>query len=196
MSSPAKPTETVRLWDPALRLFHWALAFAVILGWGLGKFGPDIMTLHFYCGYAVAGLLVFRIVWGLVGPRAARFASFLYGPKTTLDYLKHLPEKQPSHWPGHNPLGALSVFAILGILAAQVATGLVSDPDDYINVGPLAKYVSSAVSRKANAWHEIISFGVLALVLLHIGAILFYKRWKGEDLIRPMITGRKTVRRR
>ena len=184
----------VRLWDPALRLFHWALAAVVIVTWGLGKFGPTIMTLHIYLGYAVIGLLGFRLIWGFIGPNPARFSHFLFGPKKTLAYAATLPNRRPSYWPGHNPIGALSVFGLLAILGAQVATGLISDPDDFLNVGPLAKYVSFETARWANGWHYRLSLVVLLLVALHVAAILFYRFWKREDLVSPMITGQKAVR--
>ncbi|UXU75970.1 MULTISPECIES: cytochrome b/b6 domain-containing protein [unclassified Paracoccus (in: a-proteobacteria)] len=184
----------VRLWDPLLRGFHWLLALFVILAWGLGKFGPDRMTLHFWCGYVVAGLLLFRLIWGFVGPRPARFSHFLRGPSALRAYLRGFFLREPSYWPGHNPVGALSVIALLAALAAQVSTGLIADPDDFINVGPLAHYVSSATRSKAVGWHELGANIILLLVLLHLAAILYYRFWKGEDLIRPMLHGRKVVR--
>lgn len=182
------------VWDLSLRLFHWLLAAAVISTIVLAKVGPAIMTLHFYLGYLVIGLLVFRLIWGLVGPRPARFASFLFGPRATLGYFRELPARRPSFWPGHSPAGALSVFALLAILAAQVATGLFSDPDDFINVGPLASWVDFETARLANAWHYRLSNLVLVLIGLHLGAILFYRFWKRENLVTPMITGKKAVR--
>ena len=187
--------EEIRLWDPALRLFHWALVVCVVAAWGLGQFGPSIMTLHFYFGYAVAALLAFRVVWGLFGPPPARFSHFLYGPGATLRYAAQIGRRAPSYWPGHSPLGALSVFALLAVLVAQVGTGLYADPDDFINVGPLADTVSRDTALAAAGWHYRLSLVVLALVLLHLAAIAFYKLWKREDLVRPMITGRKAVRR-
>lgn len=186
----------VRLWDPLLRGFHWLLAFFVIAGWCLGQFGPAKMTLHFWCGYVVAGLLLFRLVWGFVGPPPARFAHFIRGPGAIAGYMRGMFLREPSHWPGHNPLGALSVIAMLAALAAQVSSGLVSDPDDYINVGPLASYVSSATRARAVGWHELGANLILVLVLLHIAVILFYRFWKREDLVRPMLTGVKQVRDR
>ncbi|WP_313353038.1 cytochrome b/b6 domain-containing protein [Paracoccus sp. (in: a-proteobacteria)] len=184
----------VRLWDPLLRGFHWLLAFFVIAGWCLGKFGPAKMTLHFWCGYVVAGLLIFRLIWGFFGPPPARFSHFLRGPGAIAGYMRGMFLRQPSYWPGHNPLGALSVIAMLAVLAAQVTSGLISDPDDYINVGPLASYVSSTTRTKAVGWHNMGATLILILVLLHIAIILFYRFWKREDLVRPMITGRKQVR--
>ncbi|MDO5648468.1 cytochrome b/b6 domain-containing protein [Paracoccus sp. (in: a-proteobacteria)] len=188
--------DKVRVWDPFLRIFHWLLAVLVIANWLLGQFGPAVMTLHFWLGYATLALIAMRIVWGFVGPETARFTHFIRGPGAVIDYARHMPERRPSHWFGHNPLGALSVVAILAILLFQIATGLVGDPDDYINIGPLAPYVSRATTRAAVGWHQWGANVILGLVVLHVAVILFYRLWKHEDLIRPMITGWKWVRRR
>lgn len=188
--------ERQRVWDPALRLFHWLLATLVIVNWLLGQFGPNVMTLHFWLGYAIAALLVFRVIWGFVGPEPARFRSFLRGPTDILDYLRHFLRREPSHWPGHNPLGALSVVAMILFLAVQVGTGLISDPEDFINVGPFAADVGATVSRKAVGWHHLGGTIILILVLLHLATILFYQVWKNENLVKPMLTGWKWVRRR
>lgn len=190
-----KDVTRVKLWDPALRVFHWSLVICVCTAWYLGEFGPNIMTLHFYFGYAVIGLLVFRVIWGLFGPASARFRHFIYGPKTTARYVATLRDPKPSYWPGHNPVGALSVFALLAVLILQTGSGLFADPDDFINVGPLADTVSSEANRNASKIHELMSKLILALVAMHLLAILYYKRFKGEDLIRPMITGWKWVRK-
>ncbi|WP_319486849.1 cytochrome b/b6 domain-containing protein [uncultured Cohaesibacter sp.] len=189
------PLERVRLWDPAIRLFHWALVLCVVAAWGLGEFGPDVMTLHFYFGYAIVALLAFRLIWGLIGPKTARFAHFIYGPKATLSYAASLFERKPSYWRGHNPMGALAAFALLGLLIAQVASGLMGDPDDFINVGPLAQYVGSDTASLAIDLHEALAPLLLLLVVLHVATIAFYKIWKREDLIKPMITGWKWVRK-
>jgi len=186
----------VRLWDRGTRAFHWALVVAVGTAWGLGEFGPAIMTWHFWAGYAVCGLLAFRLIWGLVGPRPARFASFLRGPRAVAADAARLPERRPSRWPGHSPLGGWSVVALLSVLAAQVATGLLSDPEDYINVGPLADQVSIETARTANAWHHRLSTALLWLVILHVAVVLFYLLWKRENLVAPMIHGRKRIRDR
>lgn len=186
----------IRIWDPALRAFHWLLAGLVIANWVLGKFGPDIMTLHFLLGYAVIALLIFRIIWGIWGPEYARFTSFVRGPTTVIDYLRQIGQRSPSHWPGHNPLGALSVIAMLLALVWQVATGLISDPEDFVNVGPLASKVGSDIATSADGWHSLGANIILVLVLLHLAVIAFYRFWKNESLTRPMITGWKWVRRR
>jgi cytochrome b len=195
-SPGAEPVvESVRLWDPLLRLFHWALTGAVVTAWVLGKWGPAIMTWHFWVGYAVLGLLAFRLIWGLVGPRPARFASFAYGPGAILRYVGGVFARRPSYWPGHNPLGGAFVFLILIVLVAQAVTGLMADADDFINAGPIAADVGRETAITAAAWHKRLANLTLALVVIHVGAILFYRIWKREDLVRPMITGRKQVRR-
>ena len=192
--SGQRDAKQVRVWDPALRIYHWSLATLVIANWLLAKFGPSVMTWHFRLGYAIIALLAFRIVWGFIGPAPARFINFFPRPKAFFAYLRSFFSREPSHWPGHNPIGALSVFAMLAVLIWQVGSGLIADPDDFINVGPLASEVSSATSRKAVGWHHLGANLILVLVLFHIAAIIFYRIWKGEDLIRPMITGWKWVR--
>ncbi len=185
-----------RVWDPALRIFHWSLAVLVIANWLLGKIGPTDMTLHFWLGYAVIALLAFRLVWGFVGPPSARFSRFLRGPRAVAAYVPEMMRRRPSRWPGHSPVGGLAVVAMLAVLILQVTTGLFADPDDYINVGSLASQVSSDTSRMALRWHHRGADLILILVLLHWAVILFYRLWKREDLVRPMITGWKLVRRR
>ncbi len=188
------PLKHVRLWDPFLRVFHWALAILVCLAWYLGEFGPGIMTLHFYVGYAILGLLAFRLIWGVAGAWPARFGHFLYGPKTYLRYFSGLSKRSPSYWPGHNPLGALSVYLLLGVLAAQALSGLYTDPDDFINAGPLAAGAPAGWVPRATAIHQTLPVIILALVVLHLAAILFYRLWKGENLVPSMLHGRKIVR--
>lgn len=188
--------QRVRIWDPGLRVFHWTLAFLVTASWVLGQWGPSRMTLHFWSGYAIAALLVFRVIWGLVGPPSARFTSFIKGPRATLSYMRGFFRREPSYWAGHNPMAAWSVIAMLLVLGAQVGSGLISDPDDFINVGPLADKVSGSTSTAAVGWHHLGATLILILVVIHVATILYYRFWKREDLIRPMITGWKMVRRR
>lgn len=178
------------VWDLFIRSFHWALVVAVLTGWMLGHFGPLQMTVHFWAGYAVGGLVLARLVWGVIGSPNARFANFIRGPGAILAYARTLSRREASHARGHNPLGGLSVVALLAVLAGQVATGLIIDPDDYINVGPLAEYVGSDWNRWALRWHHRLGLVLAILVGLHIAAILFYRFWKREDLVTPMITGR------
>jgi cytochrome b len=187
-------TEERRVWDLGVRVFHWALTLFVVASWLLGQFGPAIMTLHFQSGYVILGLLAFRLAWGFVGPRHARFSDFLAPPGAVLRYLGTVWRREPSYWPGHNPLGGWAVAAMLALLLAQALTGLFADPDDFINRGPLAAWVPQSWAFAAAGLHHALSDWVTAVIVLHVGAIVFYKVWKREDLVRPMITGRKRVK--
>lgn len=176
-----------RIWDLPTRLFHWSLAAAVV---GLLVTGLDgIMEWHFRLGYCVLALLLFRLVWGFVGGRWSRFSAFLYSPGSISAYLRG--RAHPDHLIGHSPLGALSVFALLGLLAAQVATGLVSD-DEISASGPLTRFVPASVVDTASFWHTVPGkWIVITLVSLHVLAVLFYVVVKRRRLVRPMITGDK-----
>jgi len=185
--------EAVRVWDLPTRIFHWLLAALVVASVITAQVGGNAMAWHFRSGYAVFALLAFRILWGVVGGRWSRFASFIHAPATTLRYLRgeHRPEENFDV--GHNPLGALSVLGLLAVLSMQVATGLFAD-DEISSAGPLVKFVSGATSSLATSWHT--NFGqwlIIALVLLHVAAILFYLLKKRQNLIRPMLTGDKPL---
>lgn len=191
-SSPAARTK-VRIWDLPTRLFHWFLATAVFGALGTAWVGGNAMVWHMRCGLAVMALLLFRVAWGLVGGRWSRFASFLYAPGTVLRYLRGDVRPGDHFEAGHNPLGAFSVFGLIGFLAVQVATGLVAD-DEIAFQGPLNRFVSSAKGLSATSWHR--DYGqwiLLGLVLLHIAAIAFYLLGKKTNLVRPMVTGDKPV---
>ena len=186
-----QPQHIVRIWDLPTRLFHWALAGCVVALVVTAKVGGGAMEWHFLLGYAVLALLVFRIVWGLVGGRWSRFAAFVYSPSRLLGYLKGVAH--PEDGVGHNPLGALSVFGMLAVLVAQVATGLLSD-DEIAFAGPLTRFVSNAVVGQATGYHkEIGQYLVMGLVALHLLAVLFYVLVRRERLVRPMVHGDKTL---
>lgn len=190
MTEAAKP---IRIWDLPTRLFHWVLALSVVGSIVTAKIGGNAMLWHFRLGYLAMGLLLFRIVWGLVGGRWSRFRSFVYGPRRVWAYLRG--ERAPGGHDevGHSPLGALSVWALLGLLTFQVATGLVAD-DEIANVGPLNRFVSERVAHLLTGWHEEVGESVLiALLVLHVLAVLFYRWLKRQDLITPMITGDKPL---
>ncbi len=189
---PPEPT-AVRVWDLPTRSFHWLLAACVIGSVVSANIGGNAMVWHFRLGYVVFTLLAFRILWGLVGGRWSRFASFIYAPATTLRYLRGQSRAEEHHDVGHNPLGAFSVFGLLALLAVQVGTGLFAD-DDISNTGPLIKFVSSATSALLTKWHN--SFGqwlIITLVVLHVAAILFYLLKKDQNLVRPMLVGDKAL---
>ena len=180
----------VRVWDLPTRVFHWSLVLGIV---GLaisGTIGGNAMLWHFRFGYAVLTLLLFRIVWGLVGGRWSRFGAFIYAPQTIIDYLKG--RGKPEHSVGHNPLGAGSVFAMLAALLAQVGSGLFSD-DDIAFAGPLTRFVSNATVSLATNYHKNIGkWIILALVLLHIAVIVFYLSRK-HNLVNAMLHGDKDL---
>jgi cytochrome b len=183
----------VRVWDLPTRLFHWVLAATVVGSVVSAKIGGGAMVWHFRFGYLVFTLLAFRIVWGLVGGHWSRFARFVYAPSTVLRYLRGQAQPGEHLDVGHNPLGAFSVFALLALLAAQVGTGLFAD-DEIASTGPLIKFVSSATSGLLTSWHK--GWGqriILALVVLHVAAILFYLLRKRINLVTPMLRGDKPL---
>lgn len=172
------------VWDLPTRLFHWSVV--LLLGFSWWSAENAFEPWHFWSGYALLFLLLFRILWGFFGSSTARFASFVRGPAGVLDYLR--TGRAPLA--GHSPLGALSVIAMLVALLVQVATGLIQvDADDFVE-GPLASLVSFEVAEAAHDLHEL-NFEILrVLIVLHIAAILFYRLALGRKLVGPMLTGR------
>ena len=181
----------VRVWDLPTRVFHWALALAVVGQLITGSLGGELMPWHFRLGYTVLSLLLFRIIWGVVGGRWSRFRAFVYAPATVWRYLRG--QGRPEHAVGHNPLGAGSVFAMLFFLLAQVGSGLISD-DEIAASGPLAKFVSNDTVSQATWYHAEVGKPVLiVLVLLHVAAIVFYAWKKKQNLVTPMLLGDKLL---
>lgn len=184
-------SNTVRVWDLPTRLFHWTLAACVTGSVVTGYIGGGLIDWHARLGYAILSLLLFRLVWGFVGGRWSRFASFLYSPRSVFAYLRG--RAHPDHLVGHNPLGAGSVLAMLLVLLAQVGTGLVSD-DEISFTGPLNRFVASSKGLAATWYHkEVGQWLVIGLVVLHVAAVLFYLWKKRENLVRPMLVGDKLV---
>lgn len=180
----------VRVWDLPTRLFHWALALCVTGLVVTGSVGGDAMNLHFKLGHTMLALLIFRLSWGLFGGYWSRFSAFLYSPVALLQYLKG--KSEPQHDLGHSPTGALSVFALLAVLLAQVGTGLLSD-DEIAFAGPLTRFVSNAYVSLATNYHKNIGkWLLLALVLAHLLAVLFYA-WRKRGLVLAMVHGDKVL---
>lgn len=178
--------DRIRVWDLPTRLFHWALAACLIGSLVSVSLGGNAVGWHFRFGYAILTLLLFRIVWGFVGPRYARFSSFPPNPAAALRHL--LGRDAHAVGPGHNPLGALSVYALLLALAVQAGTGLFAN-DAIMWDGPLKNLVTNASSDTLTRLHKLNRFVVIALVLLHLGAIAFYSLVKRRRLVAAMITG-------
>ncbi len=198
MSSPGGELRPVRIWDFPTRAFHWALvllvAFSAVSGEFAEDLGAQVMDWHRLSGYAILALLIFRILWGFVGSTYARFANFVRGPGAVLRYLGEMTGARPAEIHlGHNPLGGWSVVLLLITLAVQVATGLFIADEDLGVEGPLSKHVSSRMSDALKEVHEA-NFGILlTLIGIHLGAIVFYLLFKGENLVRPMLTGIKRL---
>lgn len=182
----------VRIWDAPVRLVHWLTAALLGLSWWTAESGR--MDYHRFSGYALLGLLTFRIYWGFAGSSTARFANFVKGPAAIRAYLAQLPARMGAHrpaQPGHNPLGALSVVALLALLAAQIILGLFAVDVDGIESGPLSSHVSFDFGRLCAKLHGRNFNLLLAFAVLHVAAVLFYLVYKRENLVAGMLHGRR-----
>ena len=177
------------VWDLPVRLVHWTLAGLVVFSWwSVHNHHTDW---HIWSGIAILTLLLFRLMWGVVGSSTARWTGFIRGPRTVVDYLR-------GRWTGigHTPLGALSVIALFLAVAVQVGLGLISEDEDGLYYGPLASLVSPATSDWARDLHETwFETAIVGLVALHVAAIIFY-RLRGKSLTLPMVTGKAALDRR
>ncbi|HSX56619.1 MAG TPA: cytochrome b/b6 domain-containing protein [Sphingomonas sp.] len=187
-AAPTLPPEVgaVTIWDAPVRIVHWAFVLLLPAMWATAEFGA--MSVHRILGYVLLGLLIFRLYWGFAGSSTARFASFVRGPAAIRAYLQSGTQAI-----GHNPLGALSVVALLGLLAAQIGLGLFAQDTDGLFAGPLAGLVSYETSDAATELHETLFNVLLVLIVLHIGAVLFYLFARRDNLVGPMVTGRRRI---
>ncbi|MGH6659895.1 MAG: cytochrome b/b6 domain-containing protein, partial [Sphingomicrobium sp.] len=179
MSSAVQP-----VWDLHVRLFHWLLAALIGLSWWTAE--NDELEIHMYSGFAILTLIIFRLLWGVFGSSTARFRNFVRGPRAV---LAHIRDSRAWKAAGHNPLGALSVIAMLVVLKLQVATGLVNADDDGLAEGPLAATVGEAATEFAHQAHNLLFDLLLVLIALHLAAILFYLLDR-RNLVGPMVTGK------
>ena len=180
------------VWDLPVRLFHWLLVLSMIASYVTAKIGFDTMPAHRYLGYWTIVLLVFRILWGFVGPRHARFSSFLRGPSGIWRYARALGAGTMIESAGHNPLGGLSVILLLGLVGFQAATGLFAT-DDVVWTGPYNAAVSSDWASRLTKWHHVNFNIILAAIALHLMAIAFYFLVKKQNLVGAMVHGKKYV---
>lgn len=184
--------KSILVWDIPVRLFHWALATSILFLFITAQIGGNAMEWHKKIGFFVIGLIAFRVVWGFVGTYHARFENFVRAPVTVITYAKNLFKNDGEHYLGHNPMGALSVVALLTVVGFQTVTGLFSN-DDIMLEGPYASLVSKVVSDKITKLHQLNSDLILVLVGLHLAAIAFYAVFKKEQLIEAMLTGKKDL---
>ena len=173
------------VWDLPVRITHWLLVVGVAGSWATHHAGVEWFAWHRRLGYAVLVLAAFRVAWGFVGTRHARFASFVRGPRAVLDYLRTGRETT-----GHNPLGALAVLAMLVLLLAQASSGLFAN-DEIMNAGPLYGWIAPDLSNRLTSLHRANSDWLLTLIALHLAAVAWYVRVRRRALVRAMVTGRK-----
>ena len=186
-------TRVVKVWDLPVRLFHWLLVLLVVFSFTTGKLGGSRwLEWHFRSGYTILALVLFRIVWGLIGSQTARFSDFVHGPKRVLSYASAVLRGATPFHAGHNPTGGLIIVLMLVLLLVQTATGLFAD-DDIATRGPLADKVSDAIVSLFTRIHRININVIVACVALHVCAALFYLTVKKDNLIKPMITGTKAI---
>lgn len=172
-----------KLWDLPTRLFHWLLVLCVVAAVVTGQIGGNLIDWHARIGIVIVGLIGFRLVWGLCGSTYARFAQFMPSPARIKAYLS-------GAWQGagHNPLGALSVLGLLGLLTAQLLTGLFAN-DDIAFTGPLYALIDKDLSDRLAGLHRLGANLLFVLVGLHVAAIAFYGHVKKHNLVKPMVTG-------
>jgi cytochrome b len=172
---PARP-RTVRVWDPLVRLFHWSLLAAFVTAWATGD---ELKSVHEIAGYTIAGLLVFRVFWGLFGSTHARFTDFVRRPSVVIGYLADTARLRARRYLGHNPAGGAMVVALLVMLTVICGTGILMTTDAFWGV----EWIEET--------HEIAVNVTLLLVALHIAGVLVASLEHGENLVAAMITGRK-----
>jgi len=182
--------KSIRVWDLPTRLLHWGLVISIGYAWFAVEILED-MQQHFYAGYSVLTIILFRLAWGFAGSRYARFGSFFYTPTELINYTSRLFKGPSKSYLGHNPLGSLSALAMIFALLFQASTGLFSS-DDYFH-GPLSGLIESPLVSRISSLHSLNVDILIALVGLHIAAIMFYQFYKKEKLIAAMFTGRKPM---
>lgn len=185
-----------KVWDPVVRLFHWTTLVLFCAAYASAELGQN--EIHLVVGYILAAVLVGRIVWGFVGSQYARFINFLYGPVATLRYAQSLIDGQPEHYPGHNPLGAAMVFALLGLLSLLVVTGLILTAALEFE-GPLLflnRFIDDATAYRILGVHHLAVNVVLACVFFHVLGVGLASWQHHENLVLAMITGKKPIQSR
>jgi len=180
----------IPVWDLPTRLFHWLLVVLVAVCFVTAKSGGNAMQYHEWSGVMILMLLVFRIIWGVVGSQPSRFADFIKGPTTVRRYALGLLKGNSVPYLGHNPLGGWSVLAMLLAVLLQACLGLFAN-DDIITEGPLFLWVSKSTSDSLTRIHRLNQYVIMGLAAVHLFAILFHLFVKGENLIKPMFTGLK-----
>ena len=192
MTKPVTNLISAPVWDAFVRVFHWSLVLLFTVSVASGKVGGEWIVWHMRSGYAILALVTFRLIWGFVGGEYARYVSFVASPIRAMKFAKGLLSKTHEHVIGHNPIGGWMVIVMLLLLATQAILGLFSN-DEIATTGPLARYVSDETSIKLMGRHRTIGDILLALVGIHIAAVLFHVLVKKDGLIRAMFSGNKEL---
>jgi len=183
---------SVRVWDLPVRVVHWLIVALLVLSFVTGHVGGNAMRIHELSGFSILTLVLFRLLWGFFGSTHARFADFVRGIAAARSYAAALWSGRAVFHIGHNPIGGWMVLALLLSLLLQASTGLFAN-DDIMTEGPLMKLISKEMSDRVSLFHQINSYVLAVLATLHIAAALYYLWRKRENLILPMVTGRKRV---
>ena len=184
----------IRVWDLPVRLFHWALVILMVISYFTARAGGEWMKFHFWSGYAILTLVLFRIAWGFVGSTTARFSDFVKGPSAALAHLRDVLGRGRPREAGHNPVGGAMVVVLLLAVLAQATAGLFSaDTDTGMVNGPLALVIADKWVDRATAFHRYWINVLLVLVSLHVLAAIVYLVWKRQNLIGAMVNGRKPL---
>ena len=191
-TQPESGGKKIRVWDLPTRVFHWSVVVLVIVSWITAEIGGTTMQYHLWSGYAILSLVVFRLLWGIVGSETTRFAHFVRGPRAVVAYARAFFKSDYRPTLGHNPLGGWSVIVLLLTLTLQAGTGLFAN-DDILTEGPLYHLVSKESSDFLSTLHSITFDVFMVLVAIHVLAILLYRVWHRENLLKPLFTGDKTV---
>ena len=184
------PRRTILVWDLPIRLFHWltvALVAAAYATWRM-----NWMDWHAYAGDALLTLVLFRLAWGIIGSDTARFISFLASPRAAFRHLTHILRRETDEQAGHNPAGGWMVMLMLGLLLGQTLTGII-DNNDVADAGPLTDILPAWLSNLIDDLHAWLWNALLAAIALHVLAIALYAVAKRQNLVRAMLTGRKTL---
>ncbi|WP_206952520.1 cytochrome b/b6 domain-containing protein [Trinickia acidisoli] len=190
-TSANRRSRPVLVWDLPTRLFHW-LAVALVLA-AYVTIRLNLLDWHVRIGETLLALVLFRLLWGCVGSETARFRSFVASPAAALRHLRHLFQREPDLQVGHNPAGGWMVLLLLALLLGETLSGLY-DYNDVSDVGPLTAWVPAPIAYAISVLHDSLLWDVIvAAVVLHVLAIALYAIAKGHNLLRPMVTGRKTL---
>jgi cytochrome b len=188
MTNEDAPITHVRVWDIPTRLFHWSIVVLIFISWLSADQG--FMTVHLWSGSTLLALLLFRIAWGVVGSTTSRFKDFLHPPRKVIGYLRAMAGGEKPLHAGHNPAGGLMVAAMIVVLLAQALSGLFANDGLHCS-GPFANLVSEEASAQATNIHGMIFNIILLLIWCHLVAVGFYLLVRGDNLVKPMVTGRK-----